>query len=53
MKTNLLRLSVIAVTNCIFTLSLFAQNNSPYWSLAGNSNATRKLRHLQKQKALM
>jgi hypothetical protein len=40
MKKSLLLLHVIAVANCFLTVSLYAQNTSPYWSLAGNSNAT-------------
>src|SRR5689334_19740854 len=40
MKKNLLPLPVIAITNRLLALYVQAQNTSPFWSLAGNSNAT-------------
>jgi hypothetical protein len=40
MAKNLLSVFVMAMTaDCLLSLSLHAQNTSPYWSLAGNSNA--------------
>src|SRR5215510_8966334 len=39
-KTLLSVSSFTAIVAYLFTASLYAQNNSPYWSLQGNSNAT-------------
>src|SRR5689334_7085078 len=41
MSKNLLSVALIAVAvNCGLSLPVHAQNTSPYWSLAGNSNST-------------
>ena len=40
-KTLLFVNSFTAIVTYLFATSLYAQNNSPYWSLQGNSNATR------------
>ncbi|HWJ27410.1 MAG TPA: hypothetical protein VNS32_12770, partial [Flavisolibacter sp.] len=40
MKKHLILLTVMVFTLSIATKNLVAQNNPPYWSLLGNSNAT-------------
>jgi hypothetical protein len=41
MKTTTIRTGILTViTTCLVTISLQAQNTSPFWSLQGNSNVT-------------